>query len=84
MKGIIRNFKSTTLLNAFILNSLAVAMSTTSALYIKTKYFKNDSHLEFLSTFAITLIVCIVTLLFLNFLFGFGRGMLAVPLNIPK
>ena len=80
-----KNFKATTIHNAFILNGLAVSLISVIAIQVKyliDKYDKNNlkeklsQNIRILITFAITFIIALIVYYLLNKIFGFGGGML--------
>ena len=78
--AIIKGFKSTTLINAFILNALASALIAVTAVEMRQMLNRNrESTTEFrkaMEVFITTFIVAITSFYLLNVVFGFGGGML--------
>ena len=82
-----KNFYSTNVRNAFILNSLATAFIVTSALFIKTTLdnqerkankvkYSDDTFTSYFYTFLVTIISSLLSYYFLFYMFGYGGGML--------
>ena len=83
---LIKNFKSTTILNAFILNSIAAALTIFVAMVTKEnldKYvIEKDGNLKRKTTFLgavftilLTFTVSMITFGLMYFVFGYGGGM---------
>ena len=78
---LIKGFKSTTLINAFVLNALASALIAVTAVEMRQSLDQNKFYTTerqkaqqvFVTTFALAIIVFVV----LHLVFGFGGGMLS-------
>lgn len=75
------NFKSTTLINAFILNALASALIAVTAVEVRqyireSKQYVTEAQ-KARQVFIVTFAVAIFTFTLLHAVFGFGGGMLS-------
>ena len=79
-------FKATTILNAFILNSIAVALIASISIIINNKLVsdldkQNKNGLRIFYTMLFSFIFAFIIYGLLYLLFGYGRGMLAITTN---
>ena len=82
-KGLIKNFKSTSYINAFILNSIAVAISIVIGVIVSQTLVRHENNHEQFQVKAtiptITIFISVTGTFFsysmMFFLFGFGKGM---------
>ena len=79
-KPFIKGFKSTSVWNAFILNSMAVALAATTAIearnYLEIQYKAIPEYEKAFIAFSIAFLTTLITYHLLHLLFGFGGGML--------
>ena len=79
--ALIKGFKSTTLVNAFILNALASALIAVTAVEMRQSLNENKIYVTerqkaqqvFITTFAVAIGVFVI----LHVVFGFGGGMIS-------
>ena len=84
---LIKNFRSTTIHKAFILNAIATSLISMFAIhtkYLLEKFMSKESqkkvshNMRMLIRFALTFVIAMIVFYSMNKIFGYGRGMLAI------
>lgn len=79
MIPLIKNFKASTYMKAFILNAISSSIIASVAIMVKDrldKYTKYHINIKIILTFIITFFITLISFLIMYVLFGFGGGMM--------
>ena len=79
MIPLIKNFKASTYMKAFILNAISSSIIASVAIMVKDrldKYTKYHINIKIILTFIITFFITLISFSIMYVLFGFGGGMM--------
>jgi hypothetical protein len=77
---LIKNFNSTTIWKAFVLNSIASSITIVIAIILKSKfdkYYGKDNYKGISITFFITFLISFFCFLTMHIIFGYGKSMVS-------